>query len=92
MIMKDTADAIIQKACPEIKLCSKLSAVNAECSPRIKGIIGVTQSNRAGLGNIKYVFAQPLGTIFKQSSFSYIGCLTETKEANLPNILIECSP
>ena len=55
MMMKDSADEIIRKAYPEIKSGTKLSAVKsaqeAECSLRIKDIIGVTQTNRAGLGS-----------------------------------------
>ena len=55
MMMKDSADEIIGKAYPEIKSGMKWSAVKtaqeAECSLRIKDIIGVTQTNRAGLGS-----------------------------------------
>ena len=55
MMMKDSADEIIRKAYPEIKSGTKWSAVKtaqeAECSLRIKDIIGVTQTNRAGLGS-----------------------------------------
>ena len=55
MMMKDSADKIIQKAYPEIKSGRKWSAVKtaqeAECSLQIKDIIGVTQTNRAGLGS-----------------------------------------
>ena len=51
--MKDSADEIIRKAYPEIKLGTKWSAVKAaqeaECSLRIKDMTGVTQTNRAGL-------------------------------------------
>ena len=54
MMMKDSADEIIWNAYPEIKSGMKWSAVKAtqeaECSLRIKDIIGVTQTNRAGLG------------------------------------------
>ena len=54
MMMKDSADEIIRKAYPEITSGTKWSAVKtaqeAECSLRIKDIIGVTQTNRAGLG------------------------------------------
>ena len=50
MMMKDSAE-IIRKAYPEIKSGTKWSAVKtaqeAECSLRIKDIIGVTQTNRA---------------------------------------------
>ena len=53
--MKNSADEIIRKAYPEIKSGIKWSAVKAaqeaECSLRIKDIIGVTQTNRAVLGN-----------------------------------------
>ena len=53
-MMKDSADKIIQKAYPEIKSGTKWSAVKsaqeAECNLRIKDI-GVTQTNRAGLGS-----------------------------------------
>ena len=55
MMMKDSADEIIRKAYPEIKSGTKWSAVKtaqeAKCSLRIKDIIGITQTNRAGLGN-----------------------------------------
>ena len=58
MMMKDSADKIIRKAYPEIKSGTKWSAVRtaqeAECSLRI---IGITQTNRAGLGSMsKKVF------------------------------------
>ena len=61
--MKDSADEIIRKAYPEIKSGTKWSAVKtaqeAECSLRIKDIIGVTQTNRAGLGSTsKKVFSK----------------------------------
>ena len=53
MMVKDSADEIIRRAYPEIKSGTKWSAVKvaqeAECSLRIKDIIGVTQTNRAGL-------------------------------------------
>ena len=63
MMMKNSADEIIRKAYPEIKSGSKWSAVKAaqeaECSLRIKYIIGVTQTNRAGIGNTsKKVFSK----------------------------------
>ena len=63
MIMKDSADKIIRKAYPEIKSGRKWSAVKAtqeaECSLRIKDIIGVTQTNWAGLGSTsKKVFSK----------------------------------
>ena len=55
MMMKDSTDEIIRKAYPEIKSGTKWSAVKAaqeaECIQRIKDIIGVTQTNRAGLGS-----------------------------------------
>ena len=55
MMMKDSTDEIIRKAYPEIKSSTQWSAVKAvqeaECSLRIKDIIGVTQTNRAGLGS-----------------------------------------
>ena len=55
MMMKDSADEIIQKAYPEIKLGMK----EAECSLRIKDIIGITQTNQAGLGSMsKKVFSK----------------------------------
>ena len=61
--MKDSADEIIRKAYPEIKSGTKWAAVNAaqvaECSLRTKDIIGVTQTNRAGLGSpSKKVFSK----------------------------------
>ena len=61
--MKDLADEIIRKAYPEIKSGTKWSAVKtaqeAECSLRIKDIIGVTQTNRSGLGSTsKEVFSK----------------------------------
>ena len=53
--MKDSADEIIWKAYPEIKSGTKWSAIKAvqeaECSLRIKDIIGITQTNLAGLGS-----------------------------------------
>ena len=53
MMMTDSADKIIQKAYPEIKSSMKWSAVKAdqkvECSLQI---IGVAQTNRAGLGSM----------------------------------------
>ena len=55
--MKDSADEIIQKAYPEIKSDMNWSAIKAKCCQeakcclRIKDIIGVTQTNRAGLGS-----------------------------------------
>ena len=53
--MKDSADEIIRKAYSEIKSSMKWSAIKAaqeeECSLRVKDIIGVTQTNRAGLGS-----------------------------------------
>ena len=55
MMMKDSADEIIRKAYPEIKSSTKWSDIKtaheAECSLRIKEIIGVTQTNRDGLGS-----------------------------------------
>ena len=55
MMMKDSADEIIRKVYPEIKSGMKWSAVKAaqeaECSLWIKDIIGITQTNRAGLGS-----------------------------------------
>ena len=63
MMMKDSADKIIRKAYPEIKSGRKWSAVmsvhEAECKLRIKNIIGVNQTNRAGLGSTsKKVFSK----------------------------------
>ena len=63
MMMKDSPDEIIRKAYPERKSGTKWSAVKAaretECSLRIKDIIGVTQTNRAGLGSTsKKVFSK----------------------------------
>ena len=63
MMMKDSVDEIIWKAYPEIKSGMKWSAVKAaqeaECSLRIKDIIGVTQTNRAGLGSTsKKIFSK----------------------------------
>ena len=62
-MMKDSADKIIRKVYPEIKSGMKWLAVKAaheaECSLRIKDIIGVTQTNRAGLGSMsKKVFSK----------------------------------
>ena len=55
MMIKESADEIIRKAYPEIKSGTKWSAVKtaqeAKCSLRIKDILGVTQTNRAGLGS-----------------------------------------
>ena len=61
--MKDSADEIIRKVYPEIKSGMKWSAIKAaqeaECSLRIIDIIGVTQTNRAGLGSTsKMVFSK----------------------------------
>ena len=60
IMMKDSADEIIRKAYPEIKSGTKWSAVKeAECSIRIKDIIGVTQTSRPWLGIIrKKVFSK----------------------------------
>ena len=63
IMIKDSADEIIRKAYPEIKSGTKWSAVKtaqeAECSLRIKDIIGVTQINRSGLGSTsKKVFSK----------------------------------
>ena len=63
MMMKDSAYKIIQKAYPEIKSGMKWSAIKAaqevKCSLQIKDIIGVTQTNRAGLGSTsKKVFSK----------------------------------
>ena len=53
---EDSADEVIQKAYPEIKSCTKWWPVKvtqeAQCSLRIKDIIGITQTNRAGLGSM----------------------------------------
>ena len=53
MMMKDSADKIIQKVYPEIKSGMKWLAIKAarevECSLQIKDIIGVTQTNQARL-------------------------------------------
>ena len=55
MMMKDLANEVIRKAYPEIKSGTKWLAVKAaqeaEWSRRIKYIIGVTQTNRAGQRN-----------------------------------------
>ena len=55
MMMKDSAYEVIQKANPEIKSGTKWLAVKAaqgaEGNRRIKDIIGVTQTNRTGLGS-----------------------------------------
>ena len=63
MMLKDSADEIIRKAYPEIKSGTKWSAVKVtqevECGLQIKDIIGVTQTNRAGLGSTsKNVFSK----------------------------------
>ena len=63
MMMKDSANEIIQKAYPDIKSGTKWSAIKAtqevECSLRTKDIIGVTQTYRAGLGSTsKKVFSK----------------------------------
>ena len=63
MMMKDSADEIMLKAYPGIKSGAKWSAVKnalaVECSQRIKDIIGVTQTNRPGLGGTsKKVFSK----------------------------------
>ena len=55
IMTKDSANEIIWKAYPEIKSGTKWSAVKVtqetECSLWIKDIIGVTQTNQAGLGS-----------------------------------------
>ena len=55
MMMKDSANKIIWKVYPEIKSGTKWLAVKAaqevECSLWIKDLIGVTQTNRAGLNS-----------------------------------------
>ena len=57
MMLKDSADEIIRKACPEIKSVKVVQ--EADCSLRIKDIIGVTQTNRTGLGSTsKKVFSK----------------------------------
>ena len=65
MMLKDSADEIIRKAYPDIKPGMKWSAVKAvqeaECSLRIKDIIGVTQTNRAGLGSMNYKIFSKVG-------------------------------
>ena len=57
MMMKDSVDEIIRKVYPEIKSGTKWSAVTAtqevECSPRMKDVICVSQTNRAGLRSAK---------------------------------------
>ena len=63
LMMKDSTDEIIRNAYLEIKSGTKWSAVKtaqeAECCLRIKDIIGVTQTNRAGLGSTtKKVFSK----------------------------------
>ena len=62
VMMKASADEVIRKMYPEIKSGTKWLAIKttqeAECSLRIKDIIGVTQINRAGLRNTsKKVFS-----------------------------------
>ena len=59
MMMKNSADGIIRKAYPEIKSGTKWSAVKAAQEAECKDIIGVTQINRAGMGNTsKKVFSK----------------------------------
>ena len=72
--MKDSADVIIQKAYPEIKLGIKWSAIKAiqkvECSQWIKDIIGVTQTNRAGLGSTSNKVFSKMGPKGKRDKVS----------------------
>ena len=59
-MMKDSADEIIRMVYPEIKSGTKWSALKiVQYSLRIKDIIGVTQTNRAGLSSTsKKVFSK----------------------------------
>ena len=74
MMMKDSADEIIQKAYPEIKSDMKWSAIKAaqkvECSLQIKDIIGVTQTNRAGLGSTSNKVFSKMGPKGKRDKVS----------------------
>ena len=58
--MKDSADEVIWKAYPEMKSGTKWSVFKGEESSLwIKDIMGVTQTNRAGLGSMsKKVFSK----------------------------------
>ena len=55
MMMKHSADEVIQEAYPEVKSGMQWLVIKAtqevECSLRIKDVIGITQINRAGLGS-----------------------------------------
>ena len=54
LMMRDSPDQIIQQTNPEIRTGTKWSASTAvqeaECSLKIKDIMGITQTGRAGLG------------------------------------------
>ena len=92
MMMKDSANEIIRKAYPEIKSGTEWSAVKgaqeAECSQRIKGIIGVTKTNRATRYSLKSAQREKEIWWAKKS-----GCLRRSKEQPLlllrPNYELE---
>ena len=73
-MMKVSAEEVIQKAYPEIKSGTKWSTIKAtqevECSLRIKDIIGVTQTNRAGLGSISNKVFFKMGPMGKRDMVS----------------------
>ena len=81
MIIKDSADKIIRMAYPEIKSVMKWSAVKAaqeaECSQRIKDIIGVTQTNRAGLGSTSNKVFSKVGPKGKRDMVSEVRMFEE---------------
>ena len=92
MMMKDSADEIIRKAYPEIESGMKWSAVKAaqeaECSLRIKDIIGVTQTNRAGLGSTgKKVFSN-VGPKGKRDMVSEEFSMFEEEQKKKPVLLL----
>ena len=72
--MKDSADEVIRKTYPEIKSGTKWSAIKAtqeaECSLRIKDIIDVTQTNRAGVGSTSYKVFSKVGSKVKRDMVS----------------------
>ena len=82
MMMKDSADEIIQKAYPEIKSGLKWSAIKAaqeaKCSLGIKDIIGVTQTNWTGMSSTSNKVFSKMGPKEKRDMKS--GCLRRSKE------------
>ena len=85
MMMKDSADEIIRKAYPEIKLGIKWSAVKTahevECSLQTKDIIGITQTNWGELGRTSKKAFSKVGAKGKETWWAKkSGCLRRSKE------------